>query len=313
MTDKRGSLWTDWICILAGLCIPWICLFGYTRVSGIAENTRPGIVQNSFLITAAAWFEAINQIDQTNAYLRRIDTKSTRAVGHIAQWQRSINRRRGLDAFTEGHFQGAVDIFLDKSTMGYSDYFILIHLGICHQKLGETDKAYECFNRAMELYPNRHDAYMATGHLNLINGDVLGAESYYTTASKRAGKIATVFIDQGDAYRFAGDLITAQARYRIAATVDPWNPLSQLRAAEMVLLIQADREKSYEMAEQLSVRFPQWLAAKRLMQITRTWCPGDSIPYLTGAVVVSDRSSEIGFLPTQLLFELQRSGWRGYR
>jgi len=105
--------------------------------------------------------------------------------------------------------------------VGVSDYDDAVLDGISNLNLNKPQKAYEDFNRAIKIDPNRADGYV--GRANTLNtlGRYQEALEDYDKAIEIDSKLANAYVNRGSANSHLGKYEEAIADYEKGLELDP--------------------------------------------------------------------------------------------
>jgi len=105
--------------------------------------------------------------------------------------------------------------------VGVSDYDDAVLDGISNLNLNKPQKAYEDFNRAIKIDPNRADGYV--GRANTLNtlGRYQEALEDYDKAIEIDPKLANAYVNRGSANSHLGKYEEAIADYEKGLELDP--------------------------------------------------------------------------------------------
>ncbi len=126
----------------------------------------------------------------------------------------------GMLAGTAGHFQIAIDLFLQSLRRDPNNADLHHNLGETYRQLGDAGKAIPSFNRALELRPDHLEAYRSAADTAIEAAEHADAEHRGLHASELRRMAAQYLMKLGARqYRLRQD--DAEATFREAVALDP--------------------------------------------------------------------------------------------
>ncbi len=190
-------------------------------------------------VTAAAFNDSMGRYPEALVWLDRVPDRSG-AETEISAWSVALRKNLALRLFLSGDFQSALDAYERLDSESRMDYIGGIYRGIAMIKIGRMDAAFREFVAQSRRYPDRQDAFVAMGHVQLSRGEIVSATDSYEEAIARAPNLGIVRVDIGDAYWERGDRQTALDWYYRAEACDPGDIQVILRMIRVVLVTGSD-------------------------------------------------------------------------
>jgi len=105
--------------------------------------------------------------------------------------------------------------------VGVSDYDHAVLDGVSNLNLNKPEKAFEDFNRAIDIDPSRADGYVGRANTLSTLGRYAEALPDYNRAIEIDPKLANAYANRGSAYSHLGQYKKAIADYEKALALDP--------------------------------------------------------------------------------------------
>jgi len=115
----------------------------------------------------------------------------------------------------QGDFESANE-YLEKFLEVKPDYRMLVQLGRNYRELEQNDKAELSYKRAIELEPNKGEAYASIGALKIAEQKYESAIENLKKASEFEPKIAVIHANLAVAYSLFGEKDLAEDEFKIA-------------------------------------------------------------------------------------------------
>lgn len=117
---------------------------------------------------------------------------------------------------TEGDFESAIP-YMEESLALKPDYRMLVQLGRTYREIGDDASAERSYARAVELNPEKGEAYASLGALKIASGKYSEAVADLTKAARAEPKIAVIRANLAVALALSGDTDSAEAEFAEAA------------------------------------------------------------------------------------------------
>ena len=129
----------------------------------------------------------------------------------------------GLYLFQRGKYRDARESFEAALALKPEDPALLYNIGECHDRLGNTAKAEQCYRQCLQQAPNLAECRHALVVLLVRTGRRPDAVQLVQGWLASAPKLAAAYVEDGWLYHQAGDLPKAQGRLQQALELEPHN------------------------------------------------------------------------------------------
>ena len=116
----------------------------------------------------------------------------------------------------QGDFESAIP-YMEESLALKPDYRMLVQLGRTYREIGDDTSAGRSYARAVELNPEKGEAYASLGALKIAAGNYSGAVADLTKAARAEPKIAVIRANLAVALALSGDTDSAETEFAEAA------------------------------------------------------------------------------------------------
>jgi tetratricopeptide (TPR) repeat protein len=129
----------------------------------------------------------------------------------------------GLYLFQRGKYRDARESFEAALALKPDDSALLYNVGECHDRLGNTAKAEQCYRQCLQQAPNLAECRHALVVLLVRTGRRPDAVQLVQGWLASAPKLAAAYVEDGWLHHQAGDLPKAQGRLQQALEIEPHN------------------------------------------------------------------------------------------
>ena len=149
----------------------------------------------------------------------------------------TLYNQSGVQAFATGHYQEALECFDLALTHRSQDPVLLYNAGQCHDRLGQTAKAEQCYAYCVQLDPKNGDAHLALIGLYYRTGRTDVANQKIQEWLKQDPRTPAPYVADAWRLRQEKNYPQAQARVQQALSIDPH---SRLAMTELAMLYEID-------------------------------------------------------------------------
>jgi tetratricopeptide (TPR) repeat protein len=121
--------------------------------------------------------------------------------GLLVSGDRSVDR--GIELYEAGEYRAAAEAFSEAIEQGVSSYELAVVytcLGNAYNELEDRDRAVTAHEKALELDPTLHEAWVNLGVVHRLRGDFDSAEAAYGKALELAPDYAELHASLGSLY-----------------------------------------------------------------------------------------------------------------
>ena len=186
-------------------------------------------------------YRALKRIDDAAASLAAVGTGRVRVSDPLMDQLRSLASgarqaaSRGVAAFQQGDFEGAVAAFREAVREDPSDAGTRLNLGSALVRLGQLEQALEEYRRVLEQDPDNALTHFNVGTTMARLGDAEGAVRHYREAIRVDPEYLNARFNLANALRRRGDSENAEQHYRRVIELDPGNPGAWLGEAQCMI------------------------------------------------------------------------------
>lgn len=185
---------------------------------------------------------------------------------HMTEQVRLYNED-GIHLLQQGKIQAAKETFEEALVLKPKDPNLEFNLGLCYDRLGQSSKAEEQYQKCLEKVPNHAECIHALAVLMMKTGRRKEMDAMITTWLQKEPTRADPYIEDAWRLRQDGELLQAQGRLQQALELEPRNTRA---LADLGFLFEQleypDRARAlYEDALTINPRQPE--VADRLNQL----------------------------------------------
>ena len=136
---------------------------------------------------------------------------------------------KGIEAYTEGNYELAIEKFqtaLEKNYENSEESEVYNAIGISYRELDKLTESISAHQKAVELDPNYHEAWVNLGIAYRQSGDLEKAEECYQKAIKIDPNYANLHISIGALYVVKGESEKAIMALEKAIKLDSQSPIA---------------------------------------------------------------------------------------
>lgn len=110
---------------------------------------------------------------------------------------------RAFEYYSADNIQEALSLLMGDEKLLKSSY-VQVLAGNCYRRIQDTEKALNCWHKALEISPNEYNAYLNIGNTMYIQGDVPAAIENWTKAFTIQPENPTISLNLAVAYKNKG-------------------------------------------------------------------------------------------------------------